>query len=279
MVRIVGVVLLVYGAIGVVGTVALFWWLTRPQGPIQELRNRLNEVAQKLQDGVLGASRAKELAGALSDILGKTHDKVKEVPPPIRLVSGFLNTVGQFFQTVKSLLDSMPPVPVLRLETKRLLPEIKFDTPVVTNISFDQVEVAGVTVLIPPPHPEIKQVGFAVGPVDVQVLVQSNAQPLAPVGQVFDQAGTQIIKAKEKLDEIGNLVDEVKDFISNAKVATDQLIKDVLDPLPGQIADVRKNVLAVSQSRLLTFIPLLGLGYFGLIHLAFVLTGLALIVV
>ncbi|MDP2951728.1 MAG: hypothetical protein Q8O76_00240 [Chloroflexota bacterium] len=277
MVKLVGLLLLVYGAVGVIGTLALFWWLTRPLGPIQELRNLLEGVAEKLEDGVLRARKAKVMASTMSHILGQTHDKINEVIPPIRLVSGFLNTVGQYFQTAKSLLLSIS-VPVLIPETKTL-PQIGFKTPVVTNVWFDQVDIAGFKVLRFPPHVDIGEASFTAGPVDVPVLRLSNAQPLAPVGQIFDQAGTQVIRAKEKLDDIGNLVEEVKDFTRDAKVTTDELIKDVLDPLPDQIADVRLKVLAISQSRLLAIAPLLMLGYFGLIHLAFALTGLALILV
>jgi len=53
-------------------------------------------------------------------------------------------------------------------------------------------------------------------------------------------------------------------------------IYGVAGDFADQLEEASTNVLEISKSKLLSLVPALVLGYFGLIHLAFALTGLAL---
>ncbi len=57
------------------------------------------------------------------------------------------------------------------------------------------------------------------------------------------------------------------------------MVKDVLIPLKAQLEDAQGKVTAMSTSNLLTLLPLPALGFLGLLHLAFALAGLALMLV
>ena len=68
MVEFIGIALLIYGIIGLIGALVMYWWWARPQGPLQNLHKQLTHLANLMQESVLLTRRANELAPKISDI-------------------------------------------------------------------------------------------------------------------------------------------------------------------------------------------------------------------
>lgn len=215
MIELIGIALLIYGIVGVVGSLVIYWWMVRPAGPIEKLKDRLTYLAARLQEGALLARRANEIAPRVSDISQKAYENLGEIIRPIRHGAVVLDDAA-----------------LLMRGTERLL-----------NGAIDRV--------LGPSEQTEPQMDFQVS------------------------TGTQLGEIKHKVDKIGDLVSEVKYFSRDAKIATDELIRD-LEPLPNQLEEGRQMVLEINQSRWVEAVPALITTYFGLTHVAFALIGLAL---
>jgi hypothetical protein len=90
--------------------------------------------------------------------------------------------------------------------------------------------------------------------------------------------GDQLDDTKEKVDELGDLIVEMKYFAKDTTRIADELIPEVLQPLPHQVEEAQHMVQELSHSKTLDTIPQLGLAYFGSIHVALALVGVALLI-
>lgn len=282
MVKAIGGLLLVYGLAGVAGTLLIAWLLVRPQGLLQRLRQVLGELVAKLQWGVDKAQQAKALSHTGSQVLGDSRDKLGEVLVPLRATATFLGAAAAYIKGVEAPLNAVA-VPTIGPPTFQTL-EFNFGVNLLTGFALQEHDhsIAGVGFKTYGPEfvPLTTPFNVHVGPLPILSGFPINAvHPLAPIGQAFNYAGTKVEEAQAKVDETANFVAEVKDFVNDGKTVVDDLIKNVIDPLPEQIEEVRVQVASASASPLLTLAPLVVLGYFGLIHVAFALTGLALLFV
>ena len=278
-VKLIGLVLLLYGILGVIGTVVIYLFLVKPQGPIQQLKKLLVQIAQKVSDTVGLVNRSIGMARDLKTILRSTHDQLGQVPQPLQQVADGLGTIETVIQNVENGLNSVHiHVPVLPPTT----------TPQTFSVSIPTVEGVGLTKLGnlggfeiwgPPIKITTGSITKSVGPINLPSVNFTQVSPLAPVAQALNPVQAEVTGIKNRVLNIKKTIEQIIAFTEEAETSTDEIIQDVLTPMPGQLDDIRQSLLAISNSGLLRLIPLLVLGYFGLIHLAFSLTGFALLLV
>jgi hypothetical protein len=96
------------------------------------------------------------------------------------------------------------------------------------------------------------------------------------VGDVFRFAGDRVDDAREHIDNAGDRVEQMKDRVLETKERVENAAAGMND-FAEKLKDAGRDVVAIGANKLLPLLPALALGYFGLIHLAFALTGLALL--
>jgi hypothetical protein len=271
MVKIIGTALLIYGVAGVVGTFLVYGTL---RGPIQKLRELLKDVSGKLDQGGDHAKKASDWINKGSPILQKVADLLAKIVAFIRQVAQRIGEVVGLINSIESTLDSIK-VPVLTFQTRTL--SLSFGTEVVTGVRLKEYNVVGVKVYGPPITLDTTFVGLNLG--QVSVVSGFNLEhvfPLRPVGDVFHSIGEKVEDVQKQVDHTGDRFEETKARTLEAKESVENTAERMKD-FAGKLEETSQNVKEMSESKLLSLIPGLVLGYFGLIHLAFALTGLALL--
>ncbi len=217
-----------------------------------------------------------------STILGTIRDKLGGILTPLRQFSQFLGVGATSISNVETTLNAVT-VPVVSPSPPQTL-QVSITGNMVQSISLHEhpMEIANVGFKIYGPEIDytLAPLTASIGPVQVITGFQiTETHPLAPVGQAFGVAGQKLSSAKAEVDSIVVLVEDTKNLTNDAKTMVDDLVKQVLHPLPAQLEDVRQKVIGLSTSPLLVIGPFLLLAYFGVIHLAFALTGIAFLFV
>ncbi len=271
MIKLIAIVLLIYGIAGVVAT---FFIVGALRGPAQKMRELLQKLSEHLNKGSDSADKASVFINKAGPILQKMAEVLAQIVKVLRDLAARLGEAAGFIRGVEQTLNSVS-IPVLAPQTRTL--NLTFGFPVVTGMSLKEYEVVGIKVYGPPLNITTTNLGLNLGNVTVITglnLVQ--VQPLQPVGNAFGAAGDKIDAAHQHVNNAGNRVDDVRDHTLEAKESVEKTAERLHD-FAGKLEDASQNVSEMSTNKLLALIPSLVLGYFGLIHAAFALTGLALL--
>lgn len=269
--KIIGIILIVYGLAGIVGTFVVYGAL---RGPLQKLRELLQRLSEKISQGSDQAKTASEWVDKASPILQKAADILAKLVGFIREVANRFGDAAGLFKSVEAMLDAVK-VPVLNFQTRTL--NLNFGADIVTGVHLKEYNVVGVKVYGPPLTLDTTHVGFNLGHVPVITSADVNyVSPLQPVGDVFHAVGEKIDGVRQQIDHGGDRVDEIKDRTLQAKENVENTAAR-LNEFADKLEEASASVQEISRNKLLALIPGLVLGYFGLIHLAFALAGLALL--
>ncbi|GEM_PF-3323083 len=279
MIKIISIILLIYGIAGVVGTFVVYGALKKP---LQKLRELLQLLAEKLDQGGDHAKTASEWINKVSPILQKAAGLLATIVTFIREIAQRFGEAAGLLKSIKTALDAVK-VPMLAIQTKTL--NLNVSTLVVTSITLEKYNIdvtpgipgGNFTLYGPPMTLGTSTVGLNLGQVPVVTgITVTNIYPLQPVGQVFHFVGDQVEAAQQKIDAAGDRVDNVKDRALEAKENVEKTAERMQD-FAQKLEEASHDVKEMSENKVLALIPALALGYFGLIHLAFALTGLALL--
>lgn len=271
MIKVIGIILLIYGFAGIIGTFIVYGAL---RGPLRKLRELLQLLSEKMNQGSDHAKTASDWIGKAGPILQKAADLLAKIVAFIREVAQRFGEAAGLFKSVEALLDAVK-VPVLTFQTKTL--DLSFGANVVTGVKLEDYNVVGVKVYGPPMKLETTHVGLNLGNVPVITGLNVNyLPPLQPVGDVFRAVGEKIDHVSQQIDQAGDRVDEAKDRALQAKENVENTAARLND-FADKLEEASRNVQEMSRNKLLALVPTLVLGYFGLIHFAFALTGLALL--
>lgn len=277
MAKAIGALLVLYGIAGLVGAYLAHRWI---KGPIRDLRALLRELSVRLGEG--GAA-AKQVGAVLTDqarpTLKDIAKNLKQVAELVGSVALRFGTVAGVFQAVRDRLDSVVvPTPVAVWDTLPLTVTL----PLLKRIEFTEYHVPVVgKVYGPPMSPKFEPVTLLdLGDVEVVKGIDTeDGRPLRPAAELFRGAADRIQDVHDQLAETERRVDEARGFIDDQAVPAldDAVVR--LDQLGAELDGARAQALDIGESKLLSVAPVVVIGYFGLIHLAFALTGLALLLV
>lgn len=278
MIKIIGIILLIYGIAGVVGTFVVYGALKKP---LQRLRELLQLLAQKLDQSGDHTKTAGDWINKVSPILQKAADLLGKIVAVIREVAQRFGEAAGLLKSVEAALDAIK-VPVLTFQTRTL--NLSFGATVINSVKLEKYNLditpgipgGNFTLYGPPITLGTTTVGLNLGQVPVVTGISlTNIHPLQPVGDVFHAVGDKVEAAQQKIDGAGDRVDNVKDRALETKENVEKTSERLRD-FAQKLEEASQDVKEMSENKLLALIPALALGYFGLIHLAFALTGLAL---
>jgi hypothetical protein len=173
-------------------------------------------------------------------------------------------------------------VPVLTFQTKTLNLDIRAQA--VTNVQLKEHEInlpgpgGKFTVYGPPLKLDKSTVGIDLENTPLVSGLEVNyILPLQPVGDVFHNVGVIIGTAGEQINGTGDSVNELQNQTLEAKANLENTVKNMND-FAMQLHEASQNILVMGKGHLFSLIPALILGYSGLLHLGFALTGLALLI-
>ena len=277
--KIIGLILLLYGVAGVAITVITYRGL---RGPVENIRSLLTTLSGKLR---LGGNFAEQAGASVHEgipILNQVAQTLGEIVNFLRRVASFFGDAAGFIYGVETKMDAVViPVPDFQ---KRTLP-LSFGMPVPTKVQFTEHKInlglTQITVYGPPLDLGMTFVGLNLGDVTVITGVSTNQwHPLEPVGNVFHDIGAKIDAAHNQINQTGDFV--VNEVVQKRLPDTQRMVQDTgerLKDFAGKLDEASQDVQEFSQNKLLSLLPAFVLGYFGLIHFAFALTGLALLTV
>lgn len=278
MVKIIAIILLIYGIAGVVGTFVIYGALKKP---LQRLRELLQLLAKKLDESGDHTKTAGDWINKVSPILQKAADLLAKIVTVIRETAQRFGEAAGLLKSIEAALDAVK-VPALTFQTRTL--NLSFGATVINSVKLEQYNLditpgipgGNFTLYGPPITLGTTTVGLNLGHVPVVTGINlTNIYPLQPVGDVFHAVGDKVETAQQKIDDAGDRVDNVKDRALEAKENAEKTSERLRD-FAQKLEEAGKDVKEMSENKLLSLIPALALGYFGLIHLAFALTGLAL---
>lgn len=279
MLKTIGIVLLLYGAAGVAGTFIVYGVLRAPMARLRELLKLLSE---KMEVGSHAADQAGDWVRKASPILQKIANLLSFI---VTLIRGVASGFGQAANTLKSVEALLDPVkvPILTFQSRTL--NLDFSTPVVTSVHLKEYTIdvtPGIsggkyTLYGPPLTLGTAAVGLHLGQVPVITAINmSQTYPLQAVGDAFRVAGEIVEGAEQQIDQTGDRVEEMKERTLEARESVDKTAENLHD-FADQLKQAGRDVVEMSENKMLSLIPALVLGYFGFIHAAFALTGLALL--
>jgi hypothetical protein len=278
MIKVIGLILLIYGIAGVIGTFIVYGTL---RGPIDKLRKLLRELAPKVGQGGEAAAKVSHWVGKGSGILQTVADIFKLIVGFVREIAKRFGEAAGLLKSVEAALDPIK-VPMLTFQTRTLELTIG-SVSVITGIHMKKYGInlpgpgGNYDLYGPPLTLDTTTIGLNLGNVPVVTGINmTNVYPLQPVGDVFRFAGERVEAAQQEIDKAGDRVEDVKERVLEAKENVDRASENLKD-LADRLNETSDDLLEISKSRVLSLIPALVLGYFGLIHLAFALTGLALL--
>ena len=280
MVIFVGVLLLIYGLVGVAATVFIAWLLLRPQGLLSKARGLLIQLVAKLQWGVEKTQQVKSVSHSGTLVLGETQGKIGQILPPLRSAATFLGQTAANIHTVEGTLNSVS-VPDLAHPTFQNF-QFSLNLSILSGIALHphDLKIAGVGFTIYGPDFDASYTTLTptVGPFPV-ITGFATLHPLAPIAQTFNFVAGKVEAVQAEITSTVTYLVDMQGLITDGKALLDDLIKNVIDPLPEQLEEVRAKVATASASPLLVLGPVVVLAYFAFIHVAVALTGLALLFV
>lgn len=273
MTDLVGIILLVYGVLGIIVTLIVYGKLN---SLFQKCKEMLQALAQKLGKGGEAATAAGEVIGGngksmLSSIAAKLSDTAEKIKAA---ALHFGETAG-FLRTAQSSISGVG-IPSLDPQTRDLELELNFE--VISDIRMREHQIPSYIVFGPPLEIDRTPMGLNLGTVTVLTGLGMNvAQPFVPVAEAFQGAAGKLEGLKDQFNQTGNDIEAVKDFLANTGVPVAENTANQLANLGNDLKGAEATVNDMSANNLFNLIPKLFLGYFGFIHLAFALTGVALL--
>jgi len=278
----IGLILLLYGVAGVVGTVITFRTL---RNPVETLRGLLTALSEKLRLG--GNLTTQASASVLKGI-----PILDQVAQTLRQIVGFLHEVAKstgdaagFIKGVETTMDAVT-ISVPSFQTRTL--DLRFNVPIPSGIDLKEHKVdllpglpGGEVTLYGPPI-KINTTNFSIDLGHVPVIsgvTMTPLHPLEPAGDIFRNIGNTVDQAHPRIDQTGDFID--REIVQKRIPEAQETVKDTAERLKdfaGKLSEASQDVHEISQNKLLALIPPLLLGYFGLMHLALALTGLALLI-
>lgn len=272
MLKIIGIILLLYGAAGIIATVLVYGAL---RGPLQHARELLRFLARKIAIGGEASRRASSWVSQAVPVFDQIGAVLAKIAGAFKQAASRFGEAAGIVKSVESTLDGVQ-FPVLTPKMKTL--DLSFSAEAVSGVNLTEYSVSGVPFKLygPPLSLDTTSIGFDLGelPVLTGITIEP-IYPLVPVGDVFHLAGDKIEAAQERIGEAADLIVAVKERTLEAKEKAEKMSESIKD-LGDKLEEASKDLTALSQSKLFGLIPALVLAYFGLIHFAFALTGLAL---
>ncbi len=272
-VRIISIVLLIYGLGGVIATIVIYSMLRKP---IEELKKQLKPLAENLQKGAEFAKVGGRWIDKIVPIMQFAADVLAFIVTAIRGVAHGIGEAAGLVKSVENPLDAVK-VPIFTFQTRTL--DLSFGAQVITGVHFKEYEInlpgpgGKYTLYGPPLRLDTANVGLNLGNVPVVSNINlTNVFPLQPVGDIFRITGDQIAKVGNQIDLAADSVENLQNQALQAKANVESTVQSIQD-FADKLDDASKNILEMSRSKLFSIIPALILGYFGLIHLAFALIG------
>ncbi len=278
MLKIAGLVLLIYGALGILGAVAAYFAL---RGPAQRLRELFTLLAQQFEQSSAAVKRVSDWVFKGSPVLQKIAEFAGLLDKAVREAGKRFGEGAQALKNLEASLDAIK-VPALSFQTQPL--NLDFGVTVVKSIKLTEKEIdllpglpgGVVTLYVPPITVETTTAGLNLGQVTVVTGVTvTDSYPLTPIGDALEFVGGKIEDAKQHIMQAADHFNDVKartlEMKENLEKSVDGL-KDFFEKLKAAGACVQE----ISGVKLLTLLPALAAGFFVFIHLAFALTGYAL---
>lgn len=267
-----GIILLIYGIIGIIVTLIVYG---KVNSLAQKFKELLKTLAQKLGKGGEAATAAGEEIGGngrsmLSDIAGK----LAETAGKLTAVAAHFGESANIMRIAKDAIGGVN-IPALDPQTRELELDLNFE--VVSDIRMREHQIPSYIVFGPPLEIDRTPVGLNLGTVTVVTgLGMSANQPFSQVAQAFENTAEKFEGLNDQFNQTGQDIQSVKGFLANTGVTLAENTGSRLTSLGKDLKDTEAAVNELSANNLFTLAPKLVLGYFGLIHLAFVLVGIAL---
>jgi hypothetical protein len=273
MVKTIGLILLIYGIAGIMATFLVYGAL---RGPLQKLRELLKLLSRLVAESGTPILRVSDWVDKSSALLQIIADQLAKIVASIRETAKRFGDAAGFLKSVEATLDTVAfSIPTPQIGTM----DLSFDTEVISGVKLTKLgELSGFKIYGPPLEYDYSSIEFKFDPIPVLTGLTSNTiYPLKPAGDVFHAAGEKVDDARGHLDNAGDRVEQVKDRALEVKQNVENTAQGMKD-FAGKLRETSQSVLEISENKLLALIPALALGYFGLIHLMFALTGLALFI-
>lgn len=278
MLKIAGLVLLIYGVLGIVAAVAAYFAL---RGPAQRVRELFQLLARQFEQSSVTVKK-------VSDWIFKESPVLQKIAELAGQLDGFVRETGKRFgegaQTLKNLEASLDAikVPTLSFQTQTL--DLDFNVTVVKSLSLKEHKIdlvpgpgGEITVYGPPLTVTTTNVGLDLGQVTVVTgATVTDGYPLAPLGDALDFVGDKIDAAKQQITFAADRFNDVKSRALELKENIEKCVED-LKGFVEKLKDAGSCMQEISGVKLLTLLPALAAGFFIFIHLAFALTGYALL--
>lgn len=207
--------------------------------PIKDLRNLLKAISEKLGEG----SESVKKAGAIISDNGKTFwenvaAKLNEIAAKIDdLSTGFGQVAGNSNSALEKLGDIKESIGTVQREIR-------------------SVPLVGDTL-----SNEFGRIG----------------EKISDIGNLMGDVNTTVDSIKTQLDEASNGLGSIEQFIKDTSLPNTDLMTKELNTLGDKMQEAKGAVNEISTSNLLSLVPTFVSAYFGFIHLAFMLVGIALL--
>lgn len=273
MVKLIGIILLIYGVLGIIATIIIHGKVSSPLRRLQELLQMLSE---KLGAGGNAANSAGQvIGGTVKSLLQNIAARLGNTASFLSVAAGRFGDSAGFFQGAANSLNPVA-VPALNPQTQSLDLTLNFEN--ITNIHMQEHPLPSYIVFGPPLVIDKTPMGLNIGMVNIITdLGMSSSHPFEPTAGALGDAAGKIEAAREQLIQTGQSINEVKNFIGDNGIPAVENIAEQLKSLGEGLQGARNAVQEMSSNRLFALAPKLLLGYFGLIHLAFALAGIALL--
>lgn len=271
----IGLVLLVYGVLGIVGAVLAYFAL---RAPAKRLRALLTQLAEQFQYSSNAVKKISDEIFKCNPVLLKIAEFTGLIDKSVREAGKRFGEAADSLQQLEAGLNTIK-VPALEIQTQSL--DLDFGVTVVKSISLKEYEIKigplEYKLYGPPLDIKTATVGLDLGQVTVvNGVTVTEAHPFRPLGDALDFVGDKMENAKEQIlsaaDQFGEVKARTLELKSNLEKSVDGL-KDFV----AKLKDAGAQVQEMSGLKLLTLLPALAAGFFVLIHLAFALTGWALL--
>lgn len=278
MIKIIGVILLIYGSLGVLAALLAYLALRKPA---QSLRELLKQLAQQIEQSSTAARRVSDWLFKESPILQSLANFIGQIDKMLHEAGKRFNEAAQTFKNLEAGMDAIK-VPNVSFQTQSL--DLQFGATVVASFSMQEYKLDIVpgpggefTLYGPPLTVNTATVGLNLGQVTVvSGMTVTEGYPLQPIGDAFKFAGDKFGEAKEQIDAAADRFGEVKTITLELKENLEKSVED-LKKFVERLKAASAKLEEMSGMRVLTLLPALAAFFFVFIHLALALTGYALL--
>ena len=273
MIGFIGIVLLIYGILGVIVTLLVYGKFNTS---LQKLQDLLKTLAQKLGRGGQAASAAGGIIGGDGkSLLSNIADKLSAAANAIGAVASYFGEAAGFLTAAKNSLSPVG-VPALSPQTEDL--EVKLNFDLITDIRMKEHNIPSFIVFGPPLEIDRTPTTLNVGPMPVvTTLGLEIGHPFEPAAGALGSAAEKLSATQNQFVQTGQGIAAVKDYLTNTGVPVAEKTANELNKLGNDLKEAETAVNEMSANKLFTLIPKLVVGYFGLIHLALALAGIAIL--